>query len=258
MGQETYHIGLDDTDTEASIGTGALARELSLHLERDLDADPLGITRHQLLLHPDVPYTSHNSAACIGLRCGADLSRLLGASRRFVAFLFHPGADPALCICRGAAPRPPLGEFGRRAQRELVDKTEALALASAQDVALLELGGEGTGAIGALAACGLRLGGEDGRFIALGDIRRLPRRTRVADLRRRAMIQRVVDESGHALDDGQWVETAGWVRPELRGGEIVLPVWGGAGGAHRVDREAQKRLEQQRLGTAPPQQLAGQ
>jgi len=111
----------------------------------------------------------------------------------------------------------------------------------------------------AISAGALKLGGEDGRFIALGDTRRLPRWTRVADLRRRAMIQRVVDESGHPLEDGQWVETAGWVRPELRGGEIVLPVWtGGAGGAHRVDREAQKRLEELRLGAAAGQQLPGQ
>ncbi len=58
-------LAIDDTDNAESIGTGRLARMLAAHLEEaNLFAEP-GVTRHQLLVHPDIPYTSHNSAACI-------------------------------------------------------------------------------------------------------------------------------------------------------------------------------------------------
>ncbi|MGH2717450.1 MAG: hypothetical protein ACRDJU_02570, partial [Actinomycetota bacterium] len=58
-------IAIDDTDNRDSRGTGAGSRAL---LEALLDAElgqPVGITRHQLLVDPAIPYTSHNSSACL-------------------------------------------------------------------------------------------------------------------------------------------------------------------------------------------------
>ena len=105
MGQKRFFIGLDDTDFGDSVGTGALARELMVHLERDLGADSHGVTRHQLLVHPEIPYTSHNSAACLEVECDATLESLVDTCSEFVQFLFHPGADPGLSIATPSGPR---------------------------------------------------------------------------------------------------------------------------------------------------------
>ena len=74
-------ICIDDTDNLDSKGTGAIAEEL-----RDLIAErgwgTCGdITQHQLLLHEDIPYTSHNSSTVDGVkrRAGTGLGRCQGS-----------------------------------------------------------------------------------------------------------------------------------------------------------------------------------
>ena len=59
-------IGIDDTDNETSKGTGHLARQLSRACLQ-LGARELGISRHQFLLDDRIPYTSHNSGACVAV-----------------------------------------------------------------------------------------------------------------------------------------------------------------------------------------------
>lgn len=54
-----YLIGIDDTDNLESRGTGFRARQLLQRLAEAGFARPLGITRHQLYVHSDIPYTSH-------------------------------------------------------------------------------------------------------------------------------------------------------------------------------------------------------
>lgn len=61
-------IGLDDTDNLESRGTGFRARQMAEHLESSkCGLIATGITRHQLLVDPRIPYTSHNSSACISV-----------------------------------------------------------------------------------------------------------------------------------------------------------------------------------------------
>jgi len=58
------YIGFDDTDPlDADYGTGKLAR----CFEKELSNGYLfrGVVRQQLLVHEKIPYTSHNSAACV-------------------------------------------------------------------------------------------------------------------------------------------------------------------------------------------------
>lgn len=220
-----FLIGVDDTDANDSIGTGALARELGARLERDLGAVPRGVTRHQLLVHPDIPYTSHNSAACIAVECPQDRDVLVGACRELILALFHPGADPGLCV--GTADelaRMELGEFGRRAQREVVRREEAEALALANGILLEPLGGTGLGVVGALAGSALRATEDDGRFIALPGARAIAGTTTVGALLARLPIDAVVGPSGDALGAEETIDTQGWVRPDLRGGHVVLAV----------------------------------
>ena len=59
-------IGMDDTDTLESRGTGHLARQIAATLSAEHTI--LGVTRHQLLVDPRVPCTKNNSSATIVLR----------------------------------------------------------------------------------------------------------------------------------------------------------------------------------------------
>jgi len=219
-----YHIGIDDTDAGASIGTGALARELQVHLLQRFGGRAAGITRHQLLLHPDIPYTSHNSSACLSLWLAANRAAVVAAGEAFVRFLFHEGADPGLCVADHEAPSPAFVALGRRAQTEVVAKEAAVECGRSEGVHLAELGGTGLGVIGALAACALRMGGDDGRFIQLDRIRELRGDLTVRDILARAPVDRVEDEGGAVLGPDCLVHTNGWVRPALAGGRVVLRV----------------------------------
>ena len=57
-------ICIDDTDNLESPGTGHLAEILRSDIERLYVGKTSRITRHQLFVSPEIPYTSHNSAMC--------------------------------------------------------------------------------------------------------------------------------------------------------------------------------------------------
>jgi hypothetical protein len=62
MSEKIVYIGVDDTDTLDSIGTGRVARGLAGYLENLGLGKSLGVSRHQLLVHDQIKYTSHNSS----------------------------------------------------------------------------------------------------------------------------------------------------------------------------------------------------
>jgi tRNA(Ile2) C34 agmatinyltransferase TiaS len=168
-----FYIGIDDTDNLQSRGTGRLARSIAEDLQADFVL--LGVTRHQLLVDPRVPYTSHNSSAtiCIQVSNGSVTpAQVFERVRALMLADFIPGSDPGLCV----ASEDLAGQFtafGRRAKTELVSQAEARQLA-VDHAALLEgLGGTQDGVIGALAAVGLAAGGEDGRYLLVGKTREL-------------------------------------------------------------------------------------
>src|SRR5512136_2340049 len=164
-------IGLDDTDTLESRGTGHLARQIAAALAADYVV--LGVVRHQLLRDPRVPCTKNNSSAAILLDgdCTATTAELTERLRVMMLDDFQPGSDPGLCVAN-TVPQAVV-EFGRRTQRELVTQDEARALAAAHSIPLLGLGGDENGVIGALAAAGLAASGEDGRYVLVGRLREL-------------------------------------------------------------------------------------
>ena len=164
-------IGLDDTDNLESRGTGHLARQIAAALA--VDHTLLGVTRHQLLVDPRVPCTKNNSCAAIALDTNGDLEpkSVLEQVKRLVLDDFQPGCDPGLCVAHRVPA--PITEFGRRVQQQLVTQDEARALAAAHDIALVGLGGDEDGVIGALAAVGLAATGEDGRYVLAGRSREM-------------------------------------------------------------------------------------
>ena len=164
-------IGLDDTDTLETRGTGHLARAIAAALAADYTV--LGVVRHQLLVHPQVPCTKNNSSAALLLEADghADLAALMERVGAMMIDDFVPGSDPGLCVA-GDVPAE-VSDFGRRAQRELVTQAEARALAREHGLLLKGLGGTEDGIIGALASVGLSATGEDGRYVQVGRLREL-------------------------------------------------------------------------------------
>jgi tRNA(Ile2) C34 agmatinyltransferase TiaS len=166
-----FFIGLDDTDTLESRGTGHLARQIAAALAADYSV--LGVTRHQLLLDPRVPCTKNNSSAAILLNADGDLDPLMLLDRVQTLMLddYLPGSDPGLCVAHTVPAA--VTEFGRQVQHQLVTQYKARALATAHGIPLLGLGGTEDGIIGALAAVGLAASGEDGRYVLVGRSREL-------------------------------------------------------------------------------------
>jgi len=217
-------VAIDDTDAGESIGTGAFSRELAIRLTRLLPVRCTGITRHQFLVHPDIPYTTHNSASCLGIVGDVDREDLSGVATDLILFLEHPGADPGLCVARPDEVRGAVADFGRRAQQEVLTKVEAVALGRTAGVHLTELGGDGMGVVGALSATGLRASGEDGRFISLRGIRELEGVQTVSTIVDRTGIDAVLEGGVEPLAGDVEIDTRGWLRPDLRGGRVVLTV----------------------------------
>jgi tRNA(Ile2) C34 agmatinyltransferase TiaS len=216
-------IGIDDTDTLESRGTGYLARRIAAHLAPHYRV--LGVTRHQLLKDPRVPCTKKNSAAAILLdgQVSVDAEEVVQQVRGLLLDGYQPGSDPGLCV---AAVLPPaILEFGRQAKVRLVTQDDARSLARLHGLLLEGLGGDESGVIGALAAVGLAASGDDGRYVLVGKSRELRGRQPVSALLE-AGVREVRTEQGGRVVDG--VVDTDRLRPARRGGVPIAVVrWSG-------------------------------
>jgi hypothetical protein len=222
-------IGIDDTDNAETHGTGRRARQLGERLAADGLAEVDAITRHQLLIDPRIPYTSHNSSACLLARTTTErLPDLVAAARSFLLRESAPGSDAGLCVASHsqvtAAPR----DFGQRAKREVLTMEQARDCAYREGLTLEGLTGTGGGIIGALAAVGLRAGGDDGRFLWLEGIREISGVYTVEQLRRTIPIDAVQTLEGAEIPPDDRVDLGPWIRPVLKAGRAVLFVEPGA------------------------------
>ncbi|MCM0080445.1 hypothetical protein L4X63_02470 [Geomonas sp. Red32] len=157
-------VSIGDTDNLDSRGTGELATLIAAELESRGWGRAGFVTRHQLLVHPDIPYTSHNSAMCFEAEIAENaLDAVIAYASDFLARESAEGSDPGLCVAAIEAVASPeqLIVFGERAKDSVLDKDTAYTLAEMLGVHLSEHGGSGQGVIGALAGAGLRLGGND-------------------------------------------------------------------------------------------------
>ncbi|HZV82212.1 MAG TPA: hypothetical protein VFF53_08600, partial [Geobacteraceae bacterium] len=160
-------ISIDDTDNIHSRGTGALASLLASSLEEKNWGRSSFVTRHQLLVHPDIPYTSHNSAMCFTADIADScLYAVTAHAGEFLQRESAEGSDPGLCVLSVNALHDPalVIAFGRNVKQTVVSVKEAYDLARRCGVHLSAHGGNGQGVIGALAGAGLRLSGSDGRM----------------------------------------------------------------------------------------------
>jgi hypothetical protein len=220
-----FLIGIDDTDNAYTRGTGHRARLLARMLAAAGLGRVRGITRHQLLVDEAIPYTSHNSSACLALADTASRADVIRHCREFLLRESAVGADAGLCV--SAADRAAtLCAFGARAKAEVLDRAAAIDAAQAAAAHLEGLTGTRGGVIGAAAAVGLHAAGEDGRYLWLPAIRELAGST----VTLRQLLERTGLDAIRTLDGEQVegrnerIELGDWPRAIRSGGRAILLV----------------------------------
>lgn len=218
-------IGVDDTDNLESRGTGHRVRQMAACLEEDGLGEVRCITRHQLLVDPRIPYTSHNSSACLWVEAeSTQREALTEFCRSYLLRESAEGSDVGLCVAEWGQVRAEVCAFGERAKREVLTQEAVRQLAEAAQLWLQGLTGTGGGIIGALAAVGLRAGGNDGRVLWLRGLRELEGIYTAEQLQQTVLIESIQSVNGQPVLPQARVAVGDWPRPILRNGQITLLV----------------------------------
>ncbi len=218
------YIGFDDTDVLGSdMGTGKLARLFEQFLPAGCKM--WGVVRQQLLVDPRIPYTSHNSAACVVIECH-DVSFVESLKKIAITHLetmSSPGSDPGICLVGEGHPAlSALESFGLLCTAKVVSQHDAKQAVGAAH--LSGHGGTNDGIIGAAAAVGLTASGWTGRFIEYAGLRTFPALVAVSALMQKGIRVVSLDRDACCPCPEDVVDTKGWLRPRLWGHAIVLPV----------------------------------
>ncbi|WP_028115636.1 hypothetical protein [Ferrimonas senticii] len=222
-------ICIDDTDIIGSKGTGEIAEELGEKLVQLGLGQATGVSRHQLYVHQDIPYTSHNSSMCFELtEVGASIDEVIGHCIAHLIEHSAVGSDPGLAVATEQADWPALIEFGQQAKRQVLNKTLAYQLAEQAGVHLSEHGGSGDGIIGALAGLGLRRDGNDGRM--KGQVKLNLSAACVAELLKQPEIDSVIDLNHKPLPQDAVVQLSGKVKTVRVNQQCALLVYQQADG----------------------------
>ncbi|MEI8048981.1 MAG: hypothetical protein WCI92_16480 [Bacteroidota bacterium] len=220
-----YFIGIDDTDNLESRGTGHRARQLGAMLQEAGIARLICITRHQLLVHKDIPYTSHNSSACLLMECDPGKEAELTAfCRDFLLRESAPGSDAGLCVASKTAINHAIENWGTNAKIIVLNKPLAHEQANLNHIFLEGLTGEKIGVIGALAAVGLRHAGNDGRVLWLPLLRETEGIFTSAELKNRLTLDRITTKEGIEIYNEDTIRADNWIRPVMRDNKITLIV----------------------------------
>lgn len=226
-------VGIDDTDSIEQGATGISAKQLIKMIENHHWGSCQGLTRHQLLLHPDIAYTSHNSSMCFIADMDAGyLEPLIKEAGKFLEYDSAPGSDPGLCVAAEELLQDTktLIAFGYETKKRIMTKEEAYGLAKNLGVHLSEHGGTGLGVIGALAGVGLRMTNNDGRFQGLLKLKIPGETIRVAEIKSSSPVERVQSLNGYILRDDEELRLGVKLKTVLLDGKRTLLVYCPAGG----------------------------
>ena len=220
-------IGIDDTDNKESRGTGYNSRQLAAAIEANNLGEVSGITRHQLFVHPDIPYTSQNSSACLEVSTNR-MDELKDFCSSFMLNIGAVGSDVGLCIAEKDKVKEDVLKWGLDAKSIVLKMNDAIALADINNIYLEGLTGTKDGIIGSLAAVGLRASGNDGRFVWLNSAKNLRDIEHgvetVEDLISQTGINiiQAIKEENININDRVFLNN--WARPILKNSKSVLLV----------------------------------
>lgn len=253
-------ICIDDTDNLESKGTGAIADELRELICENKYGTSGFITRHQLLIHEDIPYTSHNSSMCFDAKISDSYyNEMICKMSDYVGAESATGSDPGIAIIRcendygfNQEIKEMLYQFGLSAKRSVLHKEQAYELAKQTGVYLKEMGGTGQGVIGAIAGIGLRLSGNDGEL--KGGVSSLNKGNiyNVSDILENTIIEEIcyenTEEELKPLPHNEKVRVIWKAKPILADNKILLLVTkGGDGIWNAADKKELRRFGNHRV-----------
>jgi hypothetical protein len=231
---------IDDTDNLDSPGTGEILEKIGEGIVEGGWGQVSYITRHQFLIHEDINYTSHNSSMCFQIETASHASpglsqeecreRITAYGMAYLSENKADGSDPGLCVADLDKITPEdaakLMAFGARAKTEVLSKEAAYLLA--QEIAgvhLSEHGGTGDGVIGAIAGCGLRLTGNDGKIKGKTKVENPGEIVTVQDLKTRYRAEAVRTVPGQAeLEDACRVLIGDEIKGVYSHHQMAIPV----------------------------------
>lgn len=233
-----FYLCIDDTDNLDSIGTGTIAEQIREKIIAHGYGPCSLVTRHQLFIHEDIPYTSHNSSMCFyGEAPDEVMSVIIAIASQHLDTVAAEGSDPGLCVLQFNAESnyDELIAFGKDAKKKVMTKADALLCAQKNQLHLSEHGGTGQGIIGALAGVGLRIFGCDGEVKgALKNIE-IKKNYTVAELKKLPELAQVLDLGGkEPLDDGMTVNMSNRTKTVLFENQYVLFVNKDDSGAYQT------------------------
>ncbi len=216
-------IGVDDTDNLESRGTGHLARQLGFALDNAGIARLKGITRHQLLVHKDIPYTSHNSSACLEVYAHENsFDQIQNLCAEFLVNNAAEGSDAGLCITKWDNVSPEIVEWGNNAKKQVLFFKDAPVLAMKYGIYLEGFTGTRGGIIGSLAAVGLRCAGNDGRFLWMKNLRETKGVFQAKELFSLIEMDEICDTLGNSIHPEEMIYTGEWLRPVMKNKKIIV------------------------------------
>ena len=220
-----YLIGIDDTDDLNSRGTGFRTRDLTrlVHLEKL--ANVSHISRHQLYVHQDIPFTSHNSSACLNIET-EDIEQFKGFCVDYLVKESAKVSDVGLCIAPYDQISGKIINWGKRAKIEILTQEEAYRIACEEGIYLEGFLGTKGGIIGALAGVGLRKTGGDGRFFWINhvDLRELNGIYLTKELLEKGGFDQVISKTGEKVNSTDRIFTGEWLRPVLQNNLVTVLV----------------------------------
>ncbi|MCE9680405.1 DNA-binding protein [Shewanella sp. AS1] len=227
---KSWLVCIDDTDDIGTKGTGEIAEEIAHLLSDGQPSRCSFVTRHQLYVHPDIPYTSHNSAMCFQVRTTLNQEAILQLATRHLIKESAAAADPGLALLdlQAGADHQALVDFGLEAKQMVKTKAQAYDLANKLGIHLSEHGGTGQGVIGALAGLGLRLQGNDGRIkgqFKLDGLEAGEVALSVGQVIERTGVDRVLADTGESLCIKTQLLLSGKVKAVYRDHQVSLLVY---------------------------------
>ncbi len=218
-GTKMLFIGIDDTDTLESRGTGRLARNIAVALSSKHQI--FGVTRHQLFVHPEIPFTSHNSCAVIHAKVAqCDMEEIFFMTKELMLEDYVEGSDPGLAIVLDSQITSGAVAFGLDAKTIVVTMERAREVAKNSKIHFEGLGGTQGGIIGAIAGVALASLKNDGRFILKGKNRELSGIRSISEIVN-AGIDEVLTLQGESVMEGK-VQIPKNATPSFIQGKAVL------------------------------------
>jgi len=165
MPQNRLFIGIDDTDSLTSKGTGEITKSLAKQIESNNLGKVVNITRHQLFLSKKIKYTNINNSACLEVT-SCDFEKLFSFCKEFITENCQKCSNTAIVFSDSNNISNDIVEFSLKSKKEIVSINEAVMLIKNNNLNVTFLNNnKKKGIIGALAAIGLRSTNNDGRVI---------------------------------------------------------------------------------------------